>query len=93
MSSTAPSTGTRAFTSLAIGFLSGIEKRKRDIELNLANGRADRIQTFMKKRRTGRQSRMSIMENVRLTRCGHFFYGYDARIKTDSAHTHNEIRD
>ncbi|NTX47261.1 hypothetical protein HT749_28105 [Burkholderia cepacia] len=93
MSSTAPSTGTRAFTSLAIGFLSGIEKRKRDIELNLANGRADRIQTFMKKRRTGRQSRMSIMENVRLTRCGHFFYGYDARIKTDSACTHIGNRD
>ena len=28
----------------------------------------------------------SIMENVRLTRCGHFFYGYDARI-------HNGMRD
>ncbi|WP_155639112.1 hypothetical protein [Burkholderia cepacia] len=42
-----------ARASLASGFLSGIE-RKRDIELNLANGRADQIQTFMKKRRIGR---------------------------------------
>lgn len=33
------------------------------------------------------------MENVRLPRCGHFFYGYDARIETDSVRINNGIRD
>ena len=39
-----------------------------------------------KRGRDWRLHASSIMENVRLTRCGHFFYGYDARI-------HNGMRD